>query len=311
MSGYAISEMGLGNTFMHWTLSFSTIAATLMGTLVFPTAAYANGNDIETGGKLVLTNGISNAEGASGGGLSVWAVIAGNETEDGIGVSAHVTLIEMPDYGWQSHGIAVGLFDRLELSYARQNLDTKLAGTALGPGSGLTLNQDVFGAKFRIAGDAVYGDAAFPQIAVGAQYKRNLDAPVTSAVGAVRSEDVDFYISATKLVLSESILVNGTARLTRANQLGILGFGGDKNNDRSLQFEGSLGYQLSRRVVVGGEYRTKPDNLSIAREDDWVDLFAAWAVTDNITLTAAYVDLGNIVLEDKQRGAFFSLQAAF
>ncbi len=33
--------------------------------------------------------------------------------------------------------------------------------------------------------------------------------------------------------------------------------------------------------------------------------------TDNFTVTAAYVDLGNIVIKDKQRGAFFSLQAAF
>jgi Protein of unknown function (DUF3034) len=287
-------------------LGFATIAA-----VFWSGPAFANNNNLETGGKLVLTNGVTNVEGASGGGLASWSVIAGNETEEGVGASAHVTLVALPDYGWQSHGVAIGLFDRVELSYARQNLDTKQVGAALGFGRGFALNQDVFGAKLRVLGDAVYGDPLMPQIAVGAQYRKNLDASVTAFVGATKSDDVDFYVSATKLFLSKSILLNGTARLTRANQLGLLGFGGDKNDERSLQFEGSMGYQLSRKLLVGGEYRTKPDNLSIAEEDDAVDLFAAWAVTDNFTLTAAYVDLGNIVIKDKQRGAFLSLQAAF
>ncbi|WP_288015492.1 DUF3034 family protein, partial [Blastomonas sp.] len=56
---------------------------------------------------------------------------------------------------------------------------------------------------------------------------------------------------------------------------------------------------------------TKPDNLAIAREDDWVDLFAAYALTRNVTVTAAYVDLGSVATAEKQRGAFLSLQAAF
>jgi hypothetical protein len=287
------------------------LAAAIALSGIFANPAWANGNDLETGGKLTLTNGVTSVEGSSGGGLASWSVIAGNETEDGIGASAHITFVELPDYGWQSHGVSIGLFDRLELSYARQNLDTKDVGAALGLGRGFQLNQDVFGAKLRLGGDAVYGNPLLPQIAVGAQYRKNLDASVTAFVGATKNDDVDFYVSATKLLLSKSILVSGTARLTRANQFGLLGFGGDKNDERSLQFEGSMGYQLSRKLLVGGEYRTKPDNLSIAQEDDAVDVFAAWALTDNFTLTAAYVDLGNIVIKDKQRGAFLSLQAAF
>ena len=46
-------------------------------------------------------------------------------------------------------------------------------------------------------------------------------------------------------------------------------------------------------------------------EDDWIDLFAAYALTDNVTLTAAYVDLGSIATFEKQRGGFFSAQLAF
>ena len=291
----------------RYTWYIASILAASLGAI----PAQANSRDLETGGKLILTNGAASVDGSSGGGLATWAVIAGNATEEGIGKSAHVTLLELPDYRLQSYGFAIGLFDRIELSYARQNLDTKDVGASLGFGQGFKLSQDIYGAKLRLAGDLVYGAPTFPQISIGANYRKNLDAPVVSVIGASRSKDIDFYISATKLVLSHSVLLNGTARLTRANQFGLLGFGGDNQVDRSLEFEASIGYQLSRSLLVGGEYRTKTDNLSVAPEDDAMDLFAAWAINDNFTLTAAYVDLGNIVTQDKQRGALLSLQAAF
>ena len=107
------------------------------------------------------------------------------------------------------------------------------------------------------------------------------------------------------------MLVNATARLTKANQAGLLGFGSATDDNHRLQFEGSVAYQLSRRAVIGAEYRSKPDNLAIAREDDWWDLFAAYALTDNLTVTAAYVDLGSIATFDNQRGGFLSAQIAF
>jgi hypothetical protein len=275
------------------------------------TPAHAEDTPVIDGGKLLLTNGVSTIEGTSGGGVATWATIAGRETDRGIGLSGHVTLIELPDYGWQSHGFAVGIANRLELSYARQNFDTRDVGTALGLGKGYTLNQDVFGAKLLLVGDVVYGDPLLPQISVGVEHKRNRDTPVALAVGAAQGRGTDVTLSATKLFLSHSVLVNATARLTKANQTGLLGFGTAGNDKHSLQFEGSVAYQLSRRAVIGGEYRTKPDNLAIAREDDWWDLFAAYALTRNLTVTAAYVDLGSIATFDKQRGGFLSAQLTF
>lgn len=271
----------------------------------------AHAQDLRNGGKLLLTNGVSTIEGSGGGGLATWGTIAGNATQEGIGGSVHGTIIELPDYNWTSYGVSLGFFDRLELSYARQNLDTIDIGTALGLGRGYTLNQDVFGAKLKLAGDVVYGDALMPQIAIGVQHKRSSDDAVVAAVGAASPHGTDFYISATKLFLSHSLLANATVRFTKANQAGLLGFGSATQTNHKPQFEGSIAYQFSRRFVVGGEYRTKPDNLAIAREDDWVDLFAAYALTRNVTFTAAYVDLGSIATAEKQRGAFLSLQAAF
>ena len=264
----------------------------------------------EYNAKLLLTNAVSAVDGASGGGISNWATIAGRQETRGVGVQAHVTAVLLPDFFYQSHGVALGIADRIELSYARQNFDTQDVGAALGIGQGYMLNQDVFGAKVRLFGDVVYGNTMVPQVAVGAQYKRSLDGAVASAVGAAHDEGVDVTLSATKLLLSHSVLVNTTARLTKANQNGLLGFGSVLDDSYAVQFEGAVAYQLSRRFVMGTEFRTKPDNLGLG-EGDWFDVFAAYAPSDNLTVTAAYADLGSIATFTGQRGAFLQAQIAF
>lgn len=262
------------------------------------------------GGKLLLTNGVTTVEGSSGGGIARWATIGGRQVAGGIGLSAHGTAIELPDFGARSYGVMLGLGDRVELSFSRADFDTRGVGAALGIGQGYTFNMNTFGAKLRVAGDLVYGETFLPQIAIGIEHKRGRDGALVRAIGAADANGTDYTLSATKLFLARSLLVNATLRYTEANELGLLGFGSAAGARYRLQFEGSLGYQLSRRAVIGAEYRSKPDNLRLG-EDDWMDLFAAYAVTDHLTVTAAYVDLGSIVTFSGQRGGFLSAQVAF
>ncbi len=266
--------------------------------------------DMFKGGKLLLTNAISTVEGSSGGGIARWATIGGRQMPGGIGISGHATAVELADFGWRSYGVALGFGDRLELSYARANFDTRDIGALLGIGQGYTFNLDTFGAKLRVAGDLVYGDTWLPQIALGVEHKRSRDGALVRALGAADDDGTDYTVSATKLFLARSLLVNATLRYTEANELGLLGFGSAAGEGYKLQFEGSLGYQLSRRAVVGAEYRTKPDNLGLG-DDDWMDIFAAYALTDKLTIAAAYVDLGSIATIPDQRGGFVSAQVAF
>ena len=275
-------------------------------------AGAAQAGERRAGGKLLLTDGVSSVEGAAGGGLASWAVIAGQETRDGIGGSAHATVVALPDFDLTSFGAALGIRDRLELSYARQRFDTRGAGAALGLGRGFTFGQQVIGAKLRVVGDAVWNqDRWLPQIAVGVQHKIANRGPVIRAVGGRRASGTDLYVAATKVLLARSLVVNATVRLTRANQFGLLGFGGDRGRSYSPQAEGSAGLLVSRRLLVGAEFRSKPDNLGFAREQDAADAFAAWSVHRRVTLTAAYVDLGDIATVRRQRGAFLSVQGAF
>ncbi|HZQ41184.1 MAG TPA: DUF3034 family protein [Rhizomicrobium sp.] len=278
----------------------------LLGAVAQPAFA----DDLFDSGKLLATGGVSQVEGAGGGGLANWALITGYGTRDGIGANVHYTAVPLPDYMLQTAGVAVGLFDRLELSYAWQGFDTQDVGAALGLGRGFTFHQNIFGAKLKLIGDAVYDqDSWLPQIAVGVQHKENDRGAVIAAVGGKNSVGTDFYVTATKLLLAESLLVDATLRETKANQFGILGFGGDKHNDYSTQFEGSGAYLFSRRFAMGAELRTKPSNLGIVHEGAAWDLFAAYFLNKNLSVTAAYADLGNIAIEDDQHGAYLSLQA--
>jgi hypothetical protein len=154
------------------------LAASMLALLLSPVMAFAD--DASRGlvnfdeGKLLATGGVSAVEGEGGGGLTPWALITGYGTRDGIGVNVHQTYVGLPDYQLVSPGIAIGLFDRLELSYAWQAFDTEATGAALGLGQGFTFHQNIFGAKLKLIGDAVYDqDSWLPQIAAGLQHKEN------------------------------------------------------------------------------------------------------------------------------------------
>ena len=268
--------------------------------------------DLMDSGKLLATGGVTQLEGTGGSGLVPWALITGYGTRDAIGANAHYTYVYLPQYTLHSGGVAVGLFDRVELSYARQWFDTRSTGAKLGLGSGFTFHQDVLGAKVKLIGDAVYDqDSWLPQIAAGTQYKMNNQSAVIHAIGGRDANGVDFYVAATKLFLSESLLINTTIRETRANQFGILGFGGDKNNDYSTEFEGSAALLLSRQLAIGADFRTKPDNLKFAKEGNAVDVFVAYFFNKNVSATLAYVGLGDIATQRNQNGVYASLQVGF
>ena len=262
------------------------------------------------GDRLLVTGGAQQVEGAAGGGLVPWALIAGYGTRDQAGGSAFATGVHTDDFDLRSYGVAVGLHDRVEVSYARQRFD---AGSVI---PGLVLRMDTAGVKVKLAGDAVYDqDRWMPQVAVGLMHKRDVDATIPKAVGARRGSDTDFYVSATKLWLAglagRNLLVNGTLRYTRANQFGLLGFGGDRDDRRRLQPEISAAVMLTDRLAAGGEWRWKPDNLGAFKEQDAGDVFLAWFPSRFAVVTLAYAKLGTIAGKPGQKGAYASLQLTY
>ena len=118
-------------------------------------------------GKLLLTSGVSSIDGAGGGGISPWALVASNATDGEVGVSAFLTRARTRDYALSGGGMAIGLQDRYELSLAQQDFDASPAVALnnvapFGIQPNPHIRMDILGAKLRVAGDAVCGRCGLP-----------------------------------------------------------------------------------------------------------------------------------------------------
>lgn len=176
---------------------------------------------------------------AAGGGLVTWALIAGYGTDRQVGVTAFVTTADPTDFELEAAGLAVGIHDRVEPSYARQWFGLGITV----PGE--SISRDVIGAKLRG---------------------------------------------------------------TKANQYGLPGFGGDLNARYRILPEASVGLFLTDRLLLGGEGRRKPNNLSAFREQTGGYVFVAWFPNKRVSLTAAWVMLGQIADKQEQEALYFSFQ---
>lgn len=298
------------------------VAAGALALLLNASAARAGKFDIETaaeptvarpsparwGGKLLATGGLSSLDGAGGGGIVPWALLAGNGVRGQAGGTAFFTHLALNDFRLNVVGGAFTFSDRFEVSFAQQSF--QFVGTVL-PGN--TIRQRVIGVKARLFGDAIFDDV--PQVAAGAEYKHNLDPAIPYALGAKRSEDTEVYLVATKVFLGGAAgldaLVSAGVRASRANQMGLLGFGGDRSDSHRLIFESSAAVFLDRNTAIGAEWRVKPRGaLSAAPEDDWRDAFIAYFPSKSLALVLAYADLGRVAGKS-QSGLYLSAQAGF
>ena len=255
-------------------------------------------------GKLLATAGTSTVEGNGGGGIVPWAMLSGYGTKDEIVSSLYSTHINLSDFTMWSYGIAASYHDRIELSASQQTIQGKKNSDPI--------SMNNFGIKIRLSGDAIY--SKWPQVSIGIQYKNVLDKDVANSLGAKKGSGTDMYLTATKIWLNgffhRNTLFNITLRNTDANQLGLLGFGGD-NHHRQWQWESSAAILINRHWAIGAEYRMKPNNLSAVNEDDWKDVFVAYFPSKQLSITFSYLQIGDVAGQQDQKGPYLSLQGAF
>jgi hypothetical protein len=266
----------------------------------------------QAGDRLLGTGGVSQIEGAGGGGLTPWALIAGYGTDAQLGGAAFFTRAKTgDDFELNTGGIAVGFYNRLELSLSQTKFE--LGSTV--PKESIRLN--TLGIKLRVFGDAIYDqDSWVPQVSVGAMVKHNEDFDlVPTLLGAKDSTGVDYYLAASKLyldaVFGRNLLLGATLIATKANQFGLLGFGGDLNNDYQIKPSYSAAIMLTDNLLVGMEYRYKPDNLSSFNENDAKDVFVTWFPHKRFSITAAAVDLGDVADKTNQTAWYLSGQISY
>lgn len=270
----------------------------------------------DIGSRIWATGGITTIEGSAGGGLVPWALLGSYASDEEWGGTVALSRAVTDDYSLSVTGAGFNWNNRVEVTFARQTLDLDTLVFTLKDGFGLEQDeqvQDIFGVKARLAGDVLY--SPWGQWSVGIQHKRTREYTVPDAIGAQDDQGTDVYLSGSKLffaaIMDRNLLVNGTLRGTKANQGGLLGFGGDRNEDYELMAEAGVGLFLTRQWLLGAEYRQKPDNLSFAREEDWWDLYLAWIPDRRLAVTAAFVNLGDVALLEDQQGVYLSLQGSF
>ncbi|MDE2325436.1 MAG: DUF3034 family protein [Betaproteobacteria bacterium] len=341
----------------RWKKTLAATAVAALGVLGM-TAAHAQG------GRLLATSGVTEVGGSTGGGLTPWAVISGYDTGDEVGGSASGTFVRVPNYSLSSLGASVGIHNRLEISVAHEVLNVNLGGlsnlSVLGNQAGglgvvaapspiinlgnQTISMDVLGLKARLFGDILY--TPYPQVSVGIKYKKNNDfnsnfsglgpIGIPKFLGAASDSGTDFYIAATKVFLNgifhRVTLVNLTVRGTKANAMGLLGFGTNSNNgiagalgtksDNSYhaELEASAAVFLRPDVALGGEVRQQPDSMkyptnaaatTIGSPGTMKDVFVAYFPNKSMSLTAAYADLGPLPFQASNKGVYLSLNATF
>ncbi len=278
--------------------------------LIVLAVAWATG----AGTALTAQAGPTQVEGAAGGGIVPWGMLSGGKP------TTSLTWVNSGDFNLTTFAVNGTVGNRVELSYARQQFAinapiTRGVVQLLGHDAN-TIDVDVVGAKIKLM------DA--PALALGIQYKKtNLDQGVLDAIGAKDDSGTDVYLAATKVVSigGKNMLLDGTLRATKANQIGILGFGGqdpDNEDKYTAQFEGTAGVFVSKASAFGVEYRMKPDNLKNFKEKDWWDIWWAYMPENNWSLVLAYANLGDIVQEvsagvegQDQRGLYLQVQANF
>ncbi|MFC3095728.1 DUF3034 family protein [Alteromonas sediminis] len=251
-------------------------------------------------GKLIGTAGLMQVEGAGGGGIVPWATLAGYDSREEVAFNAMATQVDVDDYRLDAFGVSASFYDRVEVSLTQHRFDLKTLGGEI--------KQNVIGVKYRLYGDVVYSD--WPQVSVGVLHKSLEDKAIANALGAEKTSGTDIYLAATKVhlgaVAGYNFLWNISARATKANELGILGFGGPNQDNYELVVEGTAAVLLSRHLAVGVEYRQKPDNLGLG-ESNWKDFFISYIPSKQFSITAAWADLGTIAGAEKQRGLYLSL----
>lgn len=245
---------------------------------------------------------VTEVEGAAGGGIVPWALLSDGKP------TVSFTSVNTGDYSLTSLALQGTIMDRVELSYARQSFDT--SGVGLG-----VVNVDVVGAKLKLMDMS----DKWPALALGVQYKKtDIEDSFLNATGADDS-GTDVYFAATKVFdTPKKLLLNGTLRATKANQIGILGFGSNDSDSYKVEPEISAGVFLNPTTVLGAEYRVKPDNIDGLKEQDWGDIFFAFFPNKELSLTVAYAYLGDVAAQANpgnkgadQQGLYLQIQANF
>ncbi|MDR4506354.1 MAG: DUF3034 family protein [Candidatus Scalindua sp.] len=231
----------------------------------------------------------------------VFGLPAGGVTYANIGHGRHM----------EAFTVSETLWGRLEFGYSLNHLDLGDLPRDIRAGTGIDTIEDSiymhnFNTRFQILKEGDFKKSWMPALTLGLHYKNNNDSEVIdrrlqgglNAIGIKDDDGVDVTLYASKMITSlpRPLMINVGVRSTEAAQIGLLGF----TENRKTVFEGNFGVLALDNLVIGGEYRQKPDQYDkipglIAEEDDWWDGFITYIANDHLTMSIAYMHFGDLL----------------
>jgi len=224
----------------------------------------------------------------------------------------------------QSFAITENILGNFEVGYAYQRFglgdwpDNVKAATGLRVDQHLGLH--IFNLRAMVIQEGDLNCSWMPAITFGTHFKWNegqtkLDEDLgglLDTLGSDRSRGVEFTAIASKTIvdlLPRPIILSAGIRNGDAIHTGLFGFAGE----RRTTFEGSILFLLTDRLIFAAEYRQKPDLMNqhtaaggqhlVKAENDWMSLYLAYVINDNLTISGGYANLGNVA-DSRENNAF-------
>lgn len=203
------------------------------------------------------------------------------------------------------------LWGRFELGYSLNHLGLGDLPRDIRAATGVnTIDDSVclhnFNARLQLLKEGDFKKSWMPALTLGLHYKKNEDTDAIDQrlggafndIGIKDNDGVDVTLFASKMIksLPRPLMLNAGVRSTEAAQIGLLGF----TDERETVFEGNFGVLALDNLVIGGEYRYKPDEYDkipglIAEEDDWWDGYITYIANDHLTMSIAYIHFGDLL----------------
>lgn len=211
----------------------------------------------------------------------------------------------------EAYTLTETLGGRVELGYGFNRLDLGDLGADILTATGLDIREDTvelhnFNVRALLLKEGDFGQSWLPAVTLGLHYKYNetiddIDKRLLGTLDGLGIKDddgLDVTLYASKLFTSlpRPMFVNVGLRSTEAAHIGLLGF----TDHRKTLVEANFGILVLDNLVLGGEYRKKPNEYTrlpglIEREDDWWSAFITYVVNDHMTASVAYANLGDVL----------------
>jgi len=230
-----------------------------------------------------------------------------------------VTYAMLRDKDFFAATFSVTLVNRVELSYAFNNLQLGDLRRDIRRKTGLDADYSHvqlhhFNLRVNLVPEGAFEQTWMPAVTAGIHFKYNKHVDslnhrlggVLHMIGVDDNSGVDYTLVATKMItdlLPRPLLLTAGVRRTKACHIGLLGF----SNHYSTQAELSFAQFITDRLMLVGEYRSKPDKLDempglVEEEDDWWTLAFCYILNNSSTLSFGYFNPGAVLNEDVNNG---------